>query len=455
MLFWRCTNPKCKRIYTYEELCRARAGRSGFQSRDAYTSKYYNESRTPYTPPRRKSRKIPKIIGITLASILATAMLIITAPFSPSVSISPLNLRFTVDDGLNPLAQILEVRSSRGTVIWSATDDAQWLNLDPANGSTDEETSITLLADITGMHPGEYAATVTISAPDAKNTPVEVPVNLVITETSETLAIKETVGGSTGEVEIYYGTQPPYSKGLAYTKINLVNYMPATDPTWQELVEFIRSDTTDEDLYLEGIHMCASFAEKLHNNAEQTGIRAAWVAVDLAGSELHALNAFNTVDRGIMFVDCTGGGLRPVQIVINPVTDMVSHVSGPDYDKVAYVKVGQEYGLISLHVAESPGYEFYEEYRQRREDYEARVMEYNLRVNEYSQKVDEYNEEISGRHYYEGSAAYHRILEIYGALKQEEGELKQEEEELKQLQQEVGSFYWEPLGLVSHVEIYW
>jgi len=427
MLFWRCTNPKCKQIYTYEELRKARAGgstsyRSGFQSRETYTSKYHNESRTPYTPPRRKSRKIPKIIGITLASILAIVVVIIAAPFSPSVSISPLNLRFTVEDGLNPPAQILEIGSSREAVTWSVTDDAQWLNFDPANGSTDEETSITLSADISGMHPSEYAATVTISAPDAKNAPLEVPVNLIITETQETLAIKEALGGNTDNVEIYYGTQPPYSKELAYSNINLVNYESATDPTWQELLEFIRSDTTDEDLYLEGIHMCGSFAETLHNNAEESGIRAAWVAIDLGGGKIHALNAFNTVDKGIVFVDCTGGGFE----VIPSFSDAYS--SNTDYDTIAYVQMAKEYGVISLNKAESPSYSFYDTYMQDWKAYERDVNEYNQAVDEYNQNPTSYSE-------------YERLKRIYNRLESQ--------------REALGDYPWEPLGVVSHVEIYW
>ncbi|HEU65563.1 MAG TPA: hypothetical protein ENN57_02725, partial [Chloroflexi bacterium] len=181
MLFWRCTNPKCRRIYTHDELRKAGVEkstfhRSDFQSRDISTSTHNNENWVPYTPPGRKSRKIGKIIAITLASIFAIVVVAIAAPFSPSVSVNPASIRFTVDDGLNPPAQILEIQGNRGIVSWSANTDTPWLGLDPVNGSTDEETSITLSVDISEMYPGEYATTATIAAPDARNTLLKVPV---------------------------------------------------------------------------------------------------------------------------------------------------------------------------------------------------------------------------------------------------------------------------------------
>ena len=437
MLFWRCTNPKCRRIHTYEELRKASAAEPrSYQPRDTYTSKYYNESWTPYTPPRRKSGKILKIIGITLASILATVIVIIAAPFSPSVSISPSNVCFTVENGLNPPAQILEIGSNRGAVTWSATDDTQWLNLNPANGSTGGETSITLSVDISGMYPDEYAATFTISAPEARNTPLEVPVKLTITETKETLATKEAVAGNTNNVEIYYNKQAPYSKGLARGQVNLVNNDSATDPTWQELIQFIVSDNTDERNYILGVYMCGSFAEILHNNAEQTGIRAAWVALDLAGSEAHALNAFNTVDKGIVFVDCTGGGFK---IITPPLKDTYAY--DIDYDKTAYVQLGEEYGLVSLDKAKSPTYSFYEGYVHEFENY-------IRRVNEYNKRADEYTSMLGGRTVIYGESEYRKLKRMYDELEEERIELESQREIL-------GDSCWEPLGVVSHVEIYW
>lgn len=82
--------------------------------------------------------------------------------------------------------------------------------------------------------------------------------------------------------------------------------------------------------------MCADFAEELHNNAESTGIRAAFVAVELGPCSYfpsiggHALNAFETTDRGLVFIDCTSSN------------------QGVNADKIVNVEVGKDYIPISI-----------------------------------------------------------------------------------------------------------
>lgn len=102
--------------------------------------------------------------------------------------------------------------------------------------------------------------------------------------------------------------------------IELANNPKAKDVTWAELKQFLQNDRTNEILYNYNTFMCGDFAERLHNNAEKAGIRAAYVSVDLGPSGvwadivtgctsyggLHACNAFQTTDRGIVYIDDTG-----------------------------------------------------------------------------------------------------------------------------------------------------
>ncbi len=74
------------------------------------------------------------------------------------------------------------------------------------------------------------------------------------------------------------------------------------NPTYQELREFLEHDKTDANPYIRGVYMCADFAADLNNNAEHQGIRAAYVTVR-ARTWGHALVAFETVDRGLVFVE--------------------------------------------------------------------------------------------------------------------------------------------------------
>jgi len=116
-----------------------------------------------------------------------------------------------------------------------------------------------------------------------------------------------TISSLESEIELYKDTwgsvssdvQPPFQGA------DIVNYETASNPTWAQLLDFLLEDKTDQKAYVPGVYMCGDFARDVHNNAERAGIRAAYVAIDLPGA-YHALNAFKTTDRGLVFIDCTG-----------------------------------------------------------------------------------------------------------------------------------------------------
>lgn len=124
-------------------------------------------------------------------------------------------------------------------------------------------------------------------------------------------------GGNADPNLIYYENNSPdvvypensefYYVGATGEPIELINNPNATDPTYQDMVTFLRTDKTDEIEYDPDSFICGDFAETVHNNAEAAGIKAAWVCIDFRGFTAgHACNAFNTTDRGLIFVDCTG-----------------------------------------------------------------------------------------------------------------------------------------------------
>jgi len=121
--------------------------------------------------------------------------------------------------------------------------------------------------------------------------------------------------------------------------IILINNKNATDPTYTQLVNFLQNNRTDQYPYIattrvfssyyntaeshvdlariQGIidgniqpknpDVCADFAERLHNDSEKAGIRCAYVSIELSDyTGGHALDAFQTTDRGLVYVDVTG-----------------------------------------------------------------------------------------------------------------------------------------------------
>ena len=96
----------------------------------------------------------------------------------------------------------------------------------------------------------------------------------------------------------------------------------------------------------------------LHNNAEAAGIRAALVGVFFEGQIIgHGLNAIKTTDRGLVYVDSTGPTLeQSLRVALY----RISGGAPLEWDKIAYMVKGKEYGAISINQANSPEYSYYE-----------------------------------------------------------------------------------------------
>ena len=225
--------------------------------------------------------------------------------------------------------------------------------------------------------------------------------------------------------------------------IELINNPNATNPTYTELIAFIREDTSDSKFYLERTRVCADFAEYVHNNAETKGIRAAWVSIDLKGEEIgHALNAFETTDIGLVYIDCTGAGFGELlRLNLEASSSYIPTPKSTSRDSIAYVEIGKEYGCIDIAYAKSTSYNFYNEYKQR-------WYECDRLVNEYNAEAAQYNQEIVGKVYYEGSPEAPRI-EIWRARLEEKRRM------IVQLSEELDNSFSKPLGIVEDIYIRW
>jgi len=199
------------------------------------------------------------------------------------------------------------------------------------------------------------------------------------------------------------------------------------DPSWTDLKEFIKSDDIDTVTYNLNTFACSGYAIILRDRARKLGIRTAYVQVAFPGSAGHALDAFQTTDKGLIYIDCT------------------------EADKVAYVKVGQPYGTIQIDAVQekyidctgAPGdfwqplkyietanpfsYDYYLDY-QKRWDFS------NQSVDAYNQAVDQFN---SGN----------------GQLTQ--AQMMAWQDNLNALGKELGNTAYESPGTTGNIEIYW
>jgi len=174
-------------------------------------------------------------------------------------------------------------------------------------------------------------------------------VDLVIKRTELELveagsAAEESVKEQTDE---FKNTQLVYIGGAVLVgadghRITLENNPDAKNPSWADLKVFLLDDDTDSIKYDFDKFVCADFAERLHNNAEATGIRSAFVSIWLGPCSYwptsggHALNAFETSDKGLVFIDCTGS------------------LSSVNADKIVDVEVGKNY--IPRSIFPEPGW---------------------------------------------------------------------------------------------------
>ena len=140
----------------------------------------------------------PQRVSVTLT---------IGASLPPTISVTPQDLNFSaIVGGSNPAPQKIDVRNiGDGTLSYTISDDSLWLSVSPGSGtSTGQKVSHTVSVDIGGLGVGTYNGQITISSPNASNSPQFVDVRLVISQapTDNEIAIScSPTSGGTGTVD--------------------------------------------------------------------------------------------------------------------------------------------------------------------------------------------------------------------------------------------------------------
>ena len=109
----------------------------------------------------------------------------------------------------------------------------------------------------------------------------------------------------------------------------LKNNITSVDPTYNELVDFLKTDQTDQIPFVDSKFVCGDYARVLHDNAERSGWRCGYVIIAYDSHEEHACNVFNTPDKGIVYIDDAG-----VEEPTNNWDAEVSLTVGEDYQPV-------------------------------------------------------------------------------------------------------------------------
>lgn len=132
-------------------------------------------------------------------------------------------------------------------------------------------------------------------------------------------------------VEVKYGDRR--AVGAQQKPVVICNNINAHNPTWNELIAFLKADRTNDQLCVPGSFSCAEYSVMLHDNAEAKDIRAALVLMEInrdGGTLYHSLNAFDVVNDGLVFIDAVAPSWRT------------------GVDKVVYIEVGKEYKVVGI-----------------------------------------------------------------------------------------------------------
>ena len=95
------------------------------------------------------------------------------------------------------------------------------------------------------------------------------------------------------------GYEDGYAEGV---EAGLGHGYTLRDPTYKEAVTFLRKDRTDRNKYVEDSYVCSHFARDACNNAEEEGLRCAFVELRF-GEGGHSIIAFDTIDEELVYFE--------------------------------------------------------------------------------------------------------------------------------------------------------
>jgi hypothetical protein len=129
---------------------------------------------------------------------------LILNPPPPVIKASPTSFLFNaLVGGDDPQSQVLRITNIGGSSLnWEATSKSLWLAIDPSSGSDGDSTVVSV--SVSGLGYGDYYDTISVSDPQASNSPVLVPVRLSVASDLPRIEVHDTLI----QVVIYPGGPP-------------------------------------------------------------------------------------------------------------------------------------------------------------------------------------------------------------------------------------------------------
>ncbi len=162
----------------------------------------YTDGNSEAGRDREPAAQVPvEILEVPLGTLTISDTL--PPPSNPLLTVAPSSLSFSATaGGVSQLSQSLSVGSTGAAISFSTADDASWLTVSSATGTT--PASLSAVVNTSGLPAGSYSATIMLTGQDAANSPVSIPVSLTLsaapglnlTTSPTSHAFSGTVGGA-------------------------------------------------------------------------------------------------------------------------------------------------------------------------------------------------------------------------------------------------------------------
>lgn len=309
---------------------------------------------------------------------------------------------------------------------------------------------------VAGMSSVANNPGVSVVSPTPVENPPEATVQPAVpyaTQVAQYQSASADVYDSTVDATVYTDMQPPYVGGTD-NQIILDRNDKATNPTWQQVKDFITQDNTDHIPYTFDF-VCGDFAERVYDNAEARGIRTAFVTIHFAdNSSPHAINVFQTTDRGLVYIDSTGVDTYSSLQIVGPGEKVFGIPTSKD--KIGYVQVGQPYGAVSLSTNYGTKYSDFVKWQTDKSAFDRELREYNTEMAAYNNEVTNYNNQVTIYNVNPTSGSEYIALNAESNnLDSKKNDLAIENKNLDADASKLGSFWVQKGETVSSIEMYW
>ena len=269
------------------------------------------------------------VAGEGFPELIARVPLALTVTPGPVLGVAPPSLSFSVAEGTTPEPKTLTVTNQGGgTLNWGVSVDADWLTLEPADGSLGPSQTqvVTVSPSPDGLPLGQHLATITVSADQASGSPQTIPVSLTknpgprIGLSTSTLSFRTSVGTN------------PAARQLTVSNIGggLLSWSATVDAAWLSVEPGAGS-------------LGASLSQSVTAGVNADGLKPGTYVASITFSDLGASNSPQVVSVNLRVTGETAptiSGLSWEQLQLNDTTcgnlgtrfELYFNYSDPDGD---------------------------------------------------------------------------------------------------------------------------